>query len=92
MLMYWHLLERAVQRRESTFDFGRSSADSSTYRFKKQWGAVPVPAEWQYHVLSGSVGEMRADSPRYQRLVRWWKRLPLWVTRLLGPRIVRGIP
>src|SRR5207248_5237531 len=46
MLMYWHLLERAVQRGQSEFDFGRSSPDSNTYRFKKQWGAKPVPANW----------------------------------------------
>jgi FemAB-related protein (PEP-CTERM system-associated) len=92
MLLYWHLLERAVQRKQSHFDFGRCSADSNTYRFKKQWGAEPTAADWQYHLLSGSAGEMRADSPKYQRLVRCWKRLPVWLTRLLGPHIVRGIP
>jgi FemAB-related protein (PEP-CTERM system-associated) len=92
MLMYWQLLERAVQRKQSTFDFGRSSADSSTYRFKKQWGAEPAPAEWQYHVRAGSVGELRTNNPKYQRLIAWWKRLPLGLTRLLGPWIVRGIP
>jgi FemAB-related protein (PEP-CTERM system-associated) len=92
MLLYWHLLERAVQRKQSYFDFGRSSADSTTFRFKKQWGALPTPAEWQYHLLSGSAGEMRTGNPKYQRLIAWWKRLPLWLTRLLGPVIVRGIP
>jgi FemAB-related protein (PEP-CTERM system-associated) len=92
MLMYWHLLERAVQRKQSHFDFGRCSPDSSTYHFKKQWGAVPSLAEWQYHVLRGSGEEMRTANPKYQRLIRWWKRMPLWLTRLLGPLIVRGIP
>ena len=41
---------------------------------------------------SGSPGEMRPDSPRYARRVRLWKRLPLWLTRWVGPHIVRGIP
>ncbi len=90
--MYWHLLERAVERRQSAFDFGRSSADSSTHRFKKQWGAEPTPAEWQYHELEGSAAAMRNSNPRYQRLIGWWKRLPVSVTRVLGPFIVRGIP
>src|SRR5262249_28791902 len=37
MLLYWHLLERAVGRGQDVFDFGRSSPESNTYRFKKQW-------------------------------------------------------
>jgi FemAB-related protein (PEP-CTERM system-associated) len=92
MLMYWHLLERAVERKQSAFDFGRSSTDSNTLRFKKQWGAEPTPAEWQYHELEGSVGTLRTSNPRYQRFIAWWKRMPLAVTRLVGPMIVRGIP
>jgi FemAB-related protein (PEP-CTERM system-associated) len=92
MLMYSHLLRRAVERGQSAFDFGRSTIGGATYRFKKQWGAVPGQAVWQYHVRHGEVGEMRPDSPRYERAIRVWKRLPLWVTRWLGPRIVRGIP
>jgi hypothetical protein len=35
---------------------------------------------------------MRADNPRYRRLIRVWQRLPVWVTRCLGPQVVRGIP
>jgi FemAB-related protein (PEP-CTERM system-associated) len=92
MLMYWHLLERATQRGQDVFDFGRSSEGSSTYRFKKQWGAMPSPAEWQYCLLRGAIGDMRPDHPKYGRMIALWKRLPLWLTRVAGPRIVRGIP
>jgi hypothetical protein len=92
MLMYWQLLERAVQRQQASFDFGRSSKDSNTFRFKKQWGAEPVQATWQYYARTGSAGEMRHDNPRYGRLVRLWQRMPLALSRLLGPPIVRGIP
>lgn len=92
MLMYWHLLERATERRQQVFDFGRSSRDGSTYRFKEQWGAQPAAAAWQYFVRVGKPCDMRPDSPRYQRLIRIWQRLPVAVTRWLGPAIVRGIP
>jgi FemAB-related protein (PEP-CTERM system-associated) len=92
MLMYWHLLERAVQRGQAAFDFGRSSPDSNTYQFKKQWGAAPVPADWQYYVRTGGVTDMRPDNPRYQRMIRLWQRLPVGLTRWIGPPIVRGIP
>jgi FemAB-related protein (PEP-CTERM system-associated) len=92
MLLYWHLLERAVQRGQHVFDFGRSTVDGNTYRFKKQWGAAPAAAEWQYYVRKGGAGDLRPENPRYRRFVRLWQRLPVALTRVLGPRIVRGIP
>jgi serine/alanine adding enzyme len=92
MLMYRHLIDRAVERGQSVFDFGRSTEGSPTHKFKKQWGAVPSSATWQYYVREGAVGEMRPENPRYQRMIRVWQRLPVRVTQVLGPRIVRGIP
>lgn len=92
MLMYRHLLDRAIERRQDVFDFGRSTVDGPTFKFKKQWGAETFPATWQYHIRRGRLGEMRPENPRYARLIGLWRRLPLGVTRVLGPRIVRGIP
>ena len=92
MWMYAKLLERAIERGQAEFDFGRSTLDGSTYRFKKQWGAEPHPAAWQYHVREGTVGDMRPENPRYQRMIRLWQNLPVSLTRYIGPAIVRGIP
>ena len=92
MLMYWQLLQRSIERGSKVFDFGRSSESSGTYRFKRQWGAQPSPAVWQYYVRSGSPEEMRPDSDGKQRLVKVWQRLPVSFTKLIGPTIVRGIP
>jgi len=92
MWMYHQLLLRAVGRGAGVFDFGRSSPDSGTYRFKKQWGATPRATTWQYYLRFGDVGAVRPDNPRYQRRIAAWQRLPVWVTRLVGPRIVKGIP
>jgi FemAB-related protein (PEP-CTERM system-associated) len=92
MLMYWHLLQRAVQRRQEVFDFGRSTVDGNTFRFKKQWGAQAEPAVWQYYLRHGTIADMRPDNPRYQRAIRLWQRLPVALTRLIGPAVVRGIP
>lgn len=92
MLMYWHLLERAVTRKSRIFDFGRSTHDSNTFQFKKQWGAEPHPSTWQYHIRRGSTESMRPDHAGNRRMIKIWKRLPIWFTRLIGPPIVRGIP
>jgi FemAB-related protein (PEP-CTERM system-associated) len=92
MLLYRHLLERAIQSGQSVFDFGRSTPESNTYRFKKQWGAVPRAAEWQYFVRAGSASDMHVGNPRYARFIRIWQKLPIWLTRWIGPIVVRGIP
>jgi FemAB-related protein (PEP-CTERM system-associated) len=92
MLLYWHLLERTIKRGNHVFDFGRSSKDSNTYRFKKQWGAHAESAVWQYYLRHGSIHDLRPENPKYQSLSRIWQRLPLSVTRWIGPKIVRGIP
>jgi hypothetical protein len=35
---------------------------------------------------------VRPDNPRYRYMIRVWQRLPLFLTRLIGPAVVRGIP
>ena len=92
MLLYRHLLDRAILRGQSVFDFGRSTQDGSTFRFKKQWGAKPHPAVWQYASQSETVSDARPDNPKFQRLIQIWQKLPVWLTERLGPPIVRGIP
>ena len=91
-LMYWRAIERAIERGQSVFDFGRSTIDGSTYAFKKKWGAQPEPAVWQYYLRKGDVADMRPESGKYNRRVKIWQRLPVPLTRLIGPPIIRGIP
>ena len=92
MVLYWNLLKRATERGQQTFDFGRSSIESSTYRFKQQWGAQPSPSIWQYYVRRGTISDMRPGNSRFSLAIRAWRHLPVWLTRLIGPSIVRGIP
>jgi FemAB-related protein (PEP-CTERM system-associated) len=92
MLLYRHLLDRAIARGQGVFDFGRSTLDGPTFKFKKQWGAVPSPAIWQYASRNGTVSDARPDNPKYRLAIKLWKKLPVRVTAVLGPKIVRGIP
>lgn len=92
MWMYCKLLERAIARGATQFDFGRSSEGSGTYRFKKQWGAQPQPTPWQVVLRRGSLDDARPDDPRNRKRIEQWQKLPVWVTKAIGPSIVRGIP
>ncbi|GAB4127503.1 FemAB family XrtA/PEP-CTERM system-associated protein [Thermopirellula anaerolimosa] len=92
MFMYWHLLCRAIERGQTVFDFGRSTVGGPTHRFKRQWGAKEFPAVWQYYVRRGEISDMRPEGGKYRLFIAAWRRLPVFVTRLIGPWIVRGIP
>lgn len=92
MLMYWHLLKRAVDHNATRFDFGRSTRNSGTYKFKKQWGALPYPTGWQQYASTPSAKPTTADDDQFKLAISVWKKLPVWVTRLAGPQIVKGIP
>jgi FemAB-related protein (PEP-CTERM system-associated) len=46
MLLYWGFLSFAAANGFKMLDFGRSTPDAGTFRFKKQWGAVPVDLHW----------------------------------------------
>lgn len=87
MLLYWSMLEYAVESRCRWFDFGRSSPDASTCRFKLQWGAEKVPLVWQ--VFSR---KLQGWDPRSESLeLASWKTLDLADSRRDGPALRRWI-
>ena len=93
MLLYWEVLNFSIARGYRFFDFGRSSRESGTFRFKKQWGAQPLQHYWQYWLPGGGeLPALKPDSPKFRLLVACWRRLPVFVSRLIGPRIVRYLP
>ena len=93
MLLYWELLKVAIDRNTTVFDFGRSTAHSGTYRFKKQWGAQPVQLCWNYWIKDGGVlPKINPDNPKYSLAIKVWKRLPLPFSKLIGPLLVRNLP
>lgn len=92
-LLYWTMIRRACDLDCHTFDFGRSTPDKGTFRFKKQWGAAPRSMVWQYLLSEGrDMPDLSPDNPKYRLMVRTWQRLPVGLTKLLGPPIVRNIP
>lgn len=93
MLLYWEVLQLATRQGYKNFDFGRSGKDTGTYRFKKQWGAQPQQMYWHYWL--SNVNELPAlnpSNPKYALMIKLWKKLPVILTRWVGPSIVKNIP
>jgi hypothetical protein len=88
MLLYWETIKSASAAGFARFDFGRSTRDSGTYRFKRQWGAEEEPLFWyRIGVGAGASGGAHTDNGDAELLCWMWRHLPLAVTRQIGPRI-----
>jgi FemAB-related protein (PEP-CTERM system-associated) len=92
MWMYRMILKRAIDLGYKYFDFGRSTIDANTYKFKKQWGAEPIQHHWYYLLESGPVPQTNPNNPKYRFLISVWKRLPVWLANIIGPHLVKNIP
>ncbi len=93
MFLYWRILEDAIKRGCTVFDFGRSTRDSGTHRFKKQWGAREIPLPWSYQLAPGrEIPQTRVGSPRYHLAMETWKRFPVGFSVWMSEHIVRFLP
>jgi hypothetical protein len=92
-LLYWEAIRLALGQGCTSFDFGRSTPNEGTFNFKKQWGAQPVQLHWQYLLASGeALPELSPKNPKFELAIRIWQKLPVALTRIAGPHIVRCIP
>ena len=90
--MYWNLMQAAAARGARLFDFGRSKLGTGAYDFKKNWGftAQPLPYEYQLYA-SRELPDNNPLSPKYQRFIKLWKKMPLALANVLGPHIVKNL-
>lgn len=97
MMLYWSFLKHLSDHKVKTFDFGRSSFGEGTFKFKQQWGAQAVALNWQKVTLTNEVQtseehSQAENSGKLRKLIESvWRKLPLQVTILLGPKIRKYI-
>jgi len=93
VLLYWEMLKFSVGQRFASFDFGRSTPLEGTYQFKRQWGAEPRQLYWEYWLgQHASLPDRSPKNPTFSAAIAVWQRLPVSLTRAIGPLIVRNIP
>lgn len=93
MQLYWQVLSFSIEKESKVFDFGRSTLNSGTYKFKKQWGASSHQLYWHYWLEGDSaLPAINPDNPKYKLLINTWKKLPLFVANTVGPWLVKSIP
>jgi FemAB-related protein (PEP-CTERM system-associated) len=91
--LYFDNMRWAGQNGYCYFDFGRSKKNTGPFEFKRRWGIVP--RELPYEILlirRGDLPNFSPVNPRFQMAIRIWKKIPLSLTRILGPRLIRMFP
>lgn len=90
--MYWDVMRRAGERGIRWFDFGRSKVGTGSFDFKKNWGFVPEPLTYGYYLRRGdTLPEFNPTNPRYRLFIALWRRLPLGLSKVIGPWIARSL-
>jgi FemAB-related protein (PEP-CTERM system-associated) len=91
---YWKLIEHCTEEGLTEFQMGRSPRDSTHARFKQKWGCEERPAFYNYLVVNPRkpYRAVSRPAPLHVLATRIWRRLPLSVTTLLGPKLFRYIP
>lgn len=82
----------AAERGYSYFDFGRTAPDNQgLMEFKHQWGAEFLPLPYYYWPARGGFVAESAAGLKHRLFASVWRRLPLALTTLVGPRLYRHL-
>ena len=91
--LYWFMLEHGYSRGFRTFDFGRSKAGTGPFAFKKHFGMNETPLEYQYDLVTAKeLPNVNPTNPKYAQAIETWQKLPVELTKLIGPLIQKRLP
>lgn len=92
MLLYSSFMERMIARGIRRFNFGRCTPGGGTHRFKQQWGGVDVPLPWAQWSPRGLAATPTPDRVAFRVATAVWRRLPVPLTKAVGPALGRLLP
>jgi FemAB-related protein (PEP-CTERM system-associated) len=91
--LYWKHLESGCRDGFLRFDLGRSTKESGSFKFKKKFGAHTRQLYYQYCLSrTDRIPVMDVETLKYRIARGVWKRMPLRLTKQLGPHIRKYMP
>jgi len=91
--MYFDLMRWAGQNGYNRFDFGRSKKVSGSHDFKAHWGMEERDLPYEMLLVKRkTLPDLSPNAARFQLPIKIWQKLPLPVTRALGPKFLRLVP
>jgi len=85
MVLYWELIKNSILTDNKNFSFGRSTKNSGTYKFKKQWD--PIEKQLYFNYSQSKTVNIK----NYLWLTEIWKKQPLWTSQVLGKIISKYV-
>lgn len=90
--LYWRLMCRALDKGCRHFDFGRSKRGTGAYRYKQLWGCDERQLNYEYDLVAAEqMPELNPLNPKFRLMIAVWKRLPLPLSKLIGPWLARDL-
>ena len=90
--MYWAVMCRVAERGVKIFDYGRSKRDTGSYRFKKHWGFEPEPIHYEFKLVNAKeMPDLNPLNPKYKLFIEAWQKLPLPVSKFVGPFLSKDL-
>ncbi|MBK5290873.1 MAG: FemAB family PEP-CTERM system-associated protein [Acidobacteriia bacterium] len=91
--MYYDLMRVSAAAGYETYDFGKSKIETGSGHFKSHWGLKELPLHYEILLVKRKqLPNYTPTNPKYQLAIRMWRWLPLWVTRMIGPPILKRLP
>ncbi len=92
-LLYWTAIKYACEKGYKICDFGRCTVNSRTFEFKKKFRGEQRQLYYQYYLNNtNELPDLAPSSKKYRLAISIWKKLPLFITKIVGPKIVKNIP
>jgi len=91
--LYWEMIRKACEKGYRKFHLGRSTTESGGAFYKSKWNAIPTQLYWGYVLNKAqTVPDLDVENPKYKRAIQLWKKLPVNLTRWIGPLLAKNIP
>ena len=91
--MYFEHLLWAGNHGFRVFDFGRSKKGTGPYSFKKNFGATEHPMPYEVMLVKRlDLPNFTPTNPKFDMAAKVWRKIPLPVTKILGPQLIGLFP
>lgn len=85
MVLYWEMIKYSIENNMKIFSFGRGTKESSSYRFKMQWGTKVKQLYYNYS------DDLKCDIKSMKILPMIWARMPYSFVNVIGPFVAKNI-
>ncbi|MCE0493262.1 FemAB family XrtA/PEP-CTERM system-associated protein [Vibrio salinus] len=86
--MYYQLMCTAREKGIKSFDFGRSKHNSGSFKYKKNWGMQEEKLHYKVALVkSKQLPNFSPNNPKYKFFISMWKKMPLTLSRVIGPNL-----